>query len=93
MPKTVRRLRLVIFTLAPFVASCDSHAKEVMACAASEDWGCPVEQIAVKGLGAATYRITGCGRDVTYYCKMPGEGCITNDPKPVVLGTARCRSQ
>jgi len=85
--------RLIVCCLFALLTACDYRAKKLMVCAVSQQWQCPVEAITVQSLGAATYRLTGCSHDETYYCKTPGEGCMTAAPNRNILDTSACRTR
>ena len=61
-----------------------------MVCAIAEQWQCPVDSVSLQSAGPAVYRFQGCGRDATYYCKMPGDGCSLDNNMKDVLRPKEC---
>ena len=68
----------------------ERRAQRVMVCAVGEAWNCPADSIQVAALGAATYQFAGCGREATYSCKLPGEGCLLKGNKAETLQLGAC---
>jgi hypothetical protein len=84
-------LGIAVFgAVAGYLAWLDHKAERRMVCGFSAQRQCPVESVTLQSLGAATYRIDGCGQGDTYFCKMPGEGCMTSGAKPEILRTQAC---
>jgi hypothetical protein len=68
----------------------DRKADKVMACAVGQVWQCPAESIVVTATGPRTYRFVGCGREATYSCKLPGEGCLLKGSETEALPIGAC---
>jgi hypothetical protein len=96
MNRRAKMVVLLVFIAVSVVANfgfewlAGRSAEKIMACAVGQAWACPTESIVVTALGPATYRFVGCGREATYRCKMPGEGCFLKGSETEALSVRAC---
>jgi len=63
-----RIVGLIVAALAP-LAGCYAALDSVRERAANE-FGCPQQDVAIKELGALSYKVQACGHEATYVCQV-----------------------
>lgn len=79
---------VVLLVMLATLSAC-KVAEDAIACAASDYWGCPVDAVVVESLGANSYAVSGCEKEMQVSCKGAADGCIIKAGEEV-LPTRQC---
>lgn len=80
--------RVILLVMLATLSACKA-SEEAIACAASDYWECPVDAVVVESLGANSYAVSGCEKEMHVSCKGPSDGCIIKADAGV-LPTRQC---
>jgi len=66
---------VILLVMLATLSSC-KVAEDAIACGASDYWECPLDSVVVESLGANSYAVSGCEKEMHVSCKGPADGCI-----------------
>ena len=65
------------------------EAKDIITCAASNEWSCPKDEIIINEEGVNRYIVLGCNHNIVLQCKGPADGCVYENGSRS-LNTRKC---
>ncbi len=86
----MRIISIIVFALFAGPACSMNKNEKIISCAVAKAWGCSEGLVTAIYKGAATYKVTGCGKGELFYCKVGVEGCQTMKTPNTILSTNKC---